>query len=130
VTSVFDPSLLPEGCGACQQRVVKVAGRCPVCAAREEQARASTRPVVAPGPWPRVRVAGAPARDVRVATVVEFGRPPAVRVEPDLAAPGAVVLTALVEGVSAAGLGLTPGRRTPAPGGVLLELPEPSEEAP
>lgn len=128
--SVFDPSLLPEGCGACQQRVVKVDGRCPVCAARDEQAR----PAVAPGPWPRVRVldagAGAGARDVRVATVLELGRPPAVRVEPDLAAPGAVVLTALVQGVSAAGAALTPGRRALAPGGVLLELPAPPSEEP
>jgi hypothetical protein len=44
----FDPTLLPETCSACQQRVVKVDARCPLCASKAEQARASTRPAVVP----------------------------------------------------------------------------------
>lgn len=130
--SAFDPGLLPEGCDACQQRVVKVEGRCPICATRAEQARAATRPAVAPGPWARVRVVAgsgseAASREVRVARVVDLGTPPAARVEPDPAAPGAVVVTALVDGVRADGAPLATGRRTSIPGLVRLELPHPAE---
>lgn len=130
--SAFDPSLLPEGCAACQQRVVKVDGRCPICATLAERARAAARPAVAPGPWPQVRVARAGAdrvaqagadREVRVATVVDVGEPTAARLEPDVASPGALVVTALLDGVRLDGAPLAVGRRTPAPGGARLELP-------
>lgn len=122
--TTFDPSLLPEGCGACQQRVVKVDGRCPICATQAEQARAAARPAVPAGPWPRVRVGSV---DLRVATVAEVGSPPAARLEPDLATPGSMLVTALVDGVRADGTSLPVGRRTRVDGGARLELPASTE---
>lgn len=55
--SPFDPDLRPEACAACGQQVVKAAGACPVCATKAELAKGSRRPVVAPGPWPRLVLA-------------------------------------------------------------------------
>lgn len=127
--TTFDPSLLPEGCAGCGQRVVKHEGRCPICATRAEQARAASRPAVSPGPWPRLRLSGPGAgavTELRVATVVELGAPiAAARVEPDPTSPEAgLVVTALGEGVRTDGVAVPVGRRAPLARGGRLELPD------
>lgn len=66
----FDPTLLPETCGACGQRVARVGGRCPICASKAEQARASARPAVAPLRVPaaeRLDLSGQPRPSARLA---------------------------------------------------------------